>query len=87
MAAIVTIAQNHNEALVATAFSSHHCAFCQAPIAPGERWVREKIFEPFLTGEARYRRYHADLFGEAALSCWEKHQLEHETAQAAVRAA
>ena len=26
--------------------SPHQCAYCRSPIASGERWVREKIYEP-----------------------------------------
>ena len=39
------------------------CAYCRAPIASGDRWVREKIFESTPNGNGpRYFRYHADLF-------------------------
>ena len=64
------------------------CAYCRAPIASGERWVREKICEPTLVGnEPRYRRYHAELFAAEELSCWEKHQMDLEVVRAARRAA
>jgi hypothetical protein len=76
MASIVTLAQNNGD-LVAT-FVDHECAKCHSPIVSGERWVREKIYEPFTAGEPRYRRYHSDLFGEEELSCWEKHQIEQD---------
>jgi hypothetical protein len=50
--------------------------------------VREKICEPTLVGnEARYRRYHAELFAAEELSCWEKHQMDLEVVRAARRAA
>jgi len=61
-------------------FNSHECAYCRSSIAAGQRWVREKILMPFVANDARYRRYHADLFGEEVLSCWEKHQLEADKA-------
>jgi len=61
------------------AFRTHECAYCQSPISAGERWVREKVLEPFRSEAARYRRYHADLFGEEVLSCWEKHQMQQDT--------
>jgi hypothetical protein len=64
------------------------CAYCGAPIGEGERWVREKIYEPAFAGRApNYQRYHADLFDENELSCWEKHQIEIEDARIISRAA
>ena len=67
---------------------SHECAYCRSPIASGERWVREKIYQPTLVGgDPRYRRYHADLFSADELSCWEKHQLELEMLRTTARAA
>jgi hypothetical protein len=60
----------------------HECAYCRAPIASGERWVREKICEPALSANGpRYQRYHADLFNGEEVSCWEKHQIEQEIAR------
>ncbi len=59
--------------LVAAGFNAHECAYCRSAIAAGERWVREKIHEPFAGNAPRYRRYHADLFTGEELSCWEKH--------------
>jgi hypothetical protein len=68
--------------------STRDCAYCRSPIGSGERWVREKIYEPTLVGQdARYRRYHADLFTGEELSCWEKHQVEVEISRAGARAA
>lgn len=43
---------------------------------------REKIHEPSTDNGPPYRRYHADLFVDEELSCWEKHQMELETAPA-----
>ena len=64
------------------------CAYCRAPIESGQPWVREKIYEPTLVGQdARYRRYHADLFAKEALSCWEKHQMELDIVRTIARAA
>lgn len=64
------------------------CAYCRATIAEGDRWVREKIYEPTLVGQdPRYRRYHADLFAAQELSCWEKHQIEQDIARTTARAA
>jgi hypothetical protein len=37
------------------------CAQCAAEIEAGQRWVREKVYEPALAGrEPRYRRYHVE---------------------------
>ena len=67
---------------------SNKCAYCASPIEGEQRWVREKVYEPALTGhDPTYRRYHAELFGEEELSCWEKHQLEVENARMSARAA
>jgi hypothetical protein len=64
------------------------CAYCRAPIASVERWVREKIYEPALSAnDPRYNRYHADLFNGEEVSCWEKHQMEQEIARTAALAA
>lgn len=74
-------------ALLAVAFNPHECAYCQWPIVSGQRWVREKIYEPFAANGPRYRRYHSDLFAGQELSCWEKHEMEVDTARTARRAA
>ena len=85
MASMATLAQDHD--VLVAAFSPHQCAHCRTPIGLGERWVREKIYEPSTADGPRYHRYHADLFAEDELSCWEKHQLQRETAQVAECAA
>ena len=55
------------------------CAYCGTPIELGQRWVREKIYEPALVGGApNYRRYHVELFDGQELSCWEKYRMETE---------
>jgi len=77
MASTVPLTQG-NEALAALV--PYRCSYCQSPIAPGERWVREKVFDSLTAGDAHYRRYHADLYGDDVLSCWEKHQVEKEDA-------
>lgn len=76
-----------NGALVAAAFTQYECSYCRAPIPTGERWVREKIYEPFTSHDPRYRRYHADLFEGEELSCWEKHEMELDTARTVASAA
>jgi hypothetical protein len=81
-----TVAQG-NEAPVTVPFRAHDCAHCRSSIATGERWVREKIYEPLTASNPRYRRYHADLFTGEALSCWEKHLMEQEITESGERAA
>lgn len=71
-----TIDPAANGVLVATVIASHQCVYCRAPIVSGQRWVREKIYEPSTDNGPHYRRYHADLFFAEELSCWEKHQME-----------
>jgi hypothetical protein len=67
---------------------SHECAYCRSQIASGEPWVREKIYEPALSGDGpHYHRYHADLFAGEEISCWEKHQMAQEVARMIARAA
>jgi hypothetical protein len=83
----VTIDSAADGALVAAAFTLHECAYCLSPIASGEKWVREKIYAPIAVNAPRYRRYHADLFGDEALSCWEKHEMELEIGRSARTAA
>jgi hypothetical protein len=79
----VTINPAAHGALVAAAFTLHECAHCLSPIPSGQRWVREKIYEPSSHNGPRYSRYHADLFGDEELSCWEKHQMELEITRTA----
>ena len=68
--------------------SPQQCVYCGSRIEPGERWVRQKIYEPTLNGrEPRYHRYHADLFDEQEVSCWEKHLVEQEIVRMTARAA
>ena len=57
----------------------NQCAYCHTPIVSGQRWVREKIYDPALNGhDPSYHRYHAELFAGEKASCWEKHQMEME---------
>ena len=74
MATMVTLAEN--KPFIPVASGSHECAHCRCSIMAGERWVREKIYEPLADDAPRYLRYHADLFGDDNLSCWEKHQMQ-----------
>ena len=74
-------------ALIAANFTTHECAYCRSSIVSGQRWVREKIYEPLTGNSPSYRRYHADLFAGEELCCWEKHELELEIARTARTAA
>ena len=68
--------------------SPQECACCRAPIASGDRWVREKIYESAPNGNGpSYFRYHADLFVGQEISCWEKHQMELEIVRTIAQAA
>jgi hypothetical protein len=60
------------------------CAHCTTEIEAGQRWVREKVYEPALTGcVPRYSRYHSELFEGQELSCWERHLLQLDSARLA----
>ena len=79
----ITIDPATDWALFAAVITSHECAYCQSTIISGQRWVREKIYEPSTDKDPHYRRFHADLFVDEGLSCWERHQMELETARGA----
>jgi hypothetical protein len=67
---------------------TRQCDYCQSPIGPGQRWVREKIYDPGLNDrEASYHHYHAELFAGQERGCWEEHQMERENARTLARAA
>src|SRR6267142_4971568 len=55
------------------------CDYCRSAIFSGQRWVREKIYDPALNGrDPSYHHYHAEPFAGQEASCWEKHQMEIE---------
>jgi len=55
------------------------CNYCQHSIAVGQRWVREKIYDPRSTGQdAAYRHFYAEPFEGQEASCWERHLVERE---------
>jgi hypothetical protein len=61
------------------------CDYCRRPIATGQRWVREKIYEsPRPNQVPAYRHFHAEPCGEPNLSCWENYWMEREVARTAV---
>jgi hypothetical protein len=64
------------------------CAYCRSSIVSGERWVREKIYDPATNGrDPNYHRYHAEPFAGQEESCWEKHQMQQEIARTTAFAA
>jgi hypothetical protein len=66
-------------------FNVKSCDYCQSSIALGQRWVREKIYDPQPNGQdPAYHHFHAEPFGEQEESCWEKHQMEREIARTAM---
>jgi hypothetical protein len=59
------------------ACSVNQCDCCHSPIASGQRWVRQKIYDPALNGrDPSYHHYHAEPFAGQETSCWEKHLIE-----------
>ena len=60
-----------------------HCNHCHSLIIAGQRWVRQKIYDPCIGREVAYRHYHAEPFFGQGESCWEKHQIERELARTA----
>ena len=64
------------------------CEYCQSSIAVGQRWVREKIYDPRSNSQdAAYRHFHAEPFGGQEASCWEKQQMMREMARTTATAA
>jgi len=64
------------------------CAYCCSSIVSGQRWVREKIYDPARAScNPSYHRYHAEPFTGQEESCWEKHEMEREHARARACAA
>jgi hypothetical protein len=62
--------------------SAAQCEYCRSSIVSGQRWVREKIYDPARNGcEPRYCRYHAEPFAGQQQSCWEKHEMDRELAR------
>ena len=67
---------------------TNQCDYCRSPIVSGQRWVREKIYDPALNGrDPSFHRYHSEIGAEQELSCWEKHQMEREVARVTAYAA
>lgn len=72
-----------------SACNTHECGYCRSSIGFGQRWVRERVYDPAPSHskEPIYQRYHAEVFPGEQLSCWEKHQLQPEIARTIARAA
>src|SRR6267154_2257895 len=61
------------------------CDYCRSSIFSGQRWVREKIYDPALNGrDPSYHCYHAEPLAGEEGSCWEKHEMEREIARMTV---
>ena len=55
------------------------CDYCHLSIGSGQRWVREKIYDPAHHDQhSNYHRYHAEPFSGHEASCWEKHEMKRE---------
>jgi hypothetical protein len=55
------------------------CDYCHSSIVSGQRWVREKVYDPALDGHVpNYHYYHVESLSEQGGSCWEKHEMERE---------
>lgn len=51
----------------------------------GQRWVREKIYEPPRPNQVpAYRHFHAEPLEAQDLSCWERYWMERELARTAL---
>jgi len=55
------------------------CDYCRSLIGAGEKWVREKVYDPAPNPvSARYFHFHGEPSPGQELSCWEKHQMQRE---------
>jgi hypothetical protein len=60
-------------------FLGNQCDYCRSSITLGQRWVREKIYDPsFNSRDSNYRCYHAEPFEGQHGSCWERYEMERE---------
>jgi hypothetical protein len=63
-------------------YNVKYCDYCHSSVAEGQRWVREKVYNPrFDSQDPAYHHYHAEPFVGQEGSCWEKHQMEKEVAR------
>src|SRR6266481_4661782 len=69
-------------------YFASQCDYCGSSIVSGQRWVREKIFDPALNSrDAHYHWYHAEPFEGQEGSCWAKHEMEREIVRTTAYAA
>lgn len=69
-------------------FLGNQCDYCRSSITRGQRWVREKIYDPSLDRlDSIYRCYHAEPLEGQDGSCWERHEMERETVRTTAQAA
>jgi hypothetical protein len=65
-------------------YDTRYCDYCRSSVTSGQRWVREKIYDPRPDSlDLAYHHYHAEPFVGQEGSCWEKHQMEREIARTA----
>jgi hypothetical protein len=63
---------------------ANQCAYCRSSIASGQKWVREKIYDPALSScDSSYLWYHGEPLEGQQGSCWEKHEMEREVLRTA----
>jgi hypothetical protein len=67
---------------------ARQCDYCRSSIVSGQRWVREKIYDPALNSrDPSYHCYHAEPFEGQEGSCWEKYEMEREMVRTTAYAA
>jgi hypothetical protein len=67
-------------------YEARFCDYCHLSIQVGQRWVREKIYDPYSRNQVPvYRYFHVEPFDAQEPSCWEKRQLEREITRTATR--
>lgn len=67
-------------------YGAKSCDYCGSPIIEGQRWVRQTVYKPCVSGrDTTERHYHAEAPTGRGLSCWEKNQMEQENARTAAR--
>lgn len=60
------------------------CDYCRSSIGEGQRWVRQKNYNPHPDSQGpSYRHYHSEPFDGERESCWEKRLMEQELARKA----
>ena len=58
---------------------ANQCAYCRSSIGAGQKWVREKIYNPALAmRDPSYLCYHGEPLEGQQRSCWQNHEMERE---------